>query len=74
MGYISAMSDNTEHKTENTSLPKLAFSMRETAQVMGMSYISVHRLIKRGKLKALRDFRHKIIPRTEIERFLKEVA
>ncbi len=46
--------------------------MRETAEIMGVSYITVHRLIKRGLLKNSKVLRNKIIPAAEIERFLKE--
>jgi hypothetical protein len=57
-----------------SSLPRLAFTMRETAVILGLSYITVHRLIQRGLLKCSGAIRHKIIPRTEIERFLRETA
>lgn len=46
--------------------------MRETAEILGVSYITVHRLLKRGKLRASDAIRNKVIPRTEIERFLRE--
>ena len=55
-------------------LPRLAFSMSETAKILGVSYISVHRLIKRGLLKSSTAVRHKLISKTEIERFLKETS
>jgi excisionase family DNA binding protein len=57
---------------ENSKNKRLAYTMRETAEILGVSYITVHRLIKRGLLKNLKALRHKIIPATEIERFLKE--
>lgn len=61
------------HTKDNTgSLPRLAYTMRETAAIIGVSYITVHRLIKRGKLHASDALRNKVIPRTEIERFLRE--
>ena len=53
-------------------LPRLAYTMRETAVILGVSYITVHRLLKRGKLRASDAIRNKVIPFTEIERFLKE--
>ena len=53
-------------------IPRLAFTMRETAGILGVSYITVHRLLKRGKLRASDALRNKVIPKTEIERFLKE--
>lgn len=54
------------------ALPRLAYTMRETADIIGVSYITVHRLLKRGKLRASDALRNKVIPKTEIERFLKE--
>lgn len=54
------------------TLPRLAFTMAETAEILGVSYITVHRLLKRGKLRASDAIRNKVIPRTEIERFLRE--
>jgi len=45
--------------------------MAETARILGVSYITVHRLLKRGKLRSSSALRHKLIPMTEIERFLK---
>jgi DNA-directed RNA polymerase specialized sigma24 family protein len=45
--------------------------MQETATILGCSYITVHRLLKRGLLKSSTALRHKLIPASEIERFLK---
>jgi len=55
----------------NQPLPRLAYTMEETAKILGVSYITVHRLIKRGLLRSSTALRHKLIPATEIERFLK---
>ena len=46
--------------------------MRETAEILGVSYITVHRLVKRGLIKNSKALRSIIIPAAEIERFLKE--
>ena len=54
------------------ALPRLAYTMRETAKILGVSYITVHRLLKRGKLRASDAIRNKVIPHTEIERFLRD--
>ena len=63
---------------EKTGGPKgvtrLAFTMRETAEILGVSYFTVHRLLKRGLLRSSSALRHKIISKTEIERFLKETS
>ena len=58
--------------TTANPLPRLAYTMRETAKILGVSYITVHRLLKRGKLRASDAIRNKVIPHTEIERFLRE--
>jgi excisionase family DNA binding protein len=57
--------------TANNPLPRLAYTMQETADILGVSYITVHRLLKRGLLKSSTALRHKLIPASEIERFLK---
>jgi excisionase family DNA binding protein len=61
-------------KTDNVSqkLPRLAYTMQETADILGVSYITVHRLLKRGLLRSSTALRHKLIPMTEIQRFLRE--
>jgi excisionase family DNA binding protein len=56
----------------NQALPKLAFSMGEAAQVLGVSYITIHRLLRRGQIRASSALRTKVIPRAELERFLRE--
>ena len=43
--------------------------MRETAKVLGVSYITVHRLLQRGLLRSSLATGTKLIPRKEIERF-----
>ena len=46
--------------------------MKEAAAALGVSYVTVHRLLKRGLLKSSSALRTKIIPATEIHRFLKD--
>jgi excisionase family DNA binding protein len=60
-------------KSDNNgqTLPRLAYTMQETAKILGVSYITVHRLLKRGLLRSSQAIRHKLIPASEIERFLK---
>ena len=52
-------------------IPKLAYSMREAAGLIGVSYMSMHRLLKRGLIRSSSAFRTKVIPHGELERFLK---
>ena len=67
----SFMPNNPDHTaiTSGQTLPRVAFTMRETAQILGISYISVHRLVKRGLLRSSNALRTKIISAKEIERF-----
>ena len=51
---------------------RLAYSVRETAEILGISEISVYRLLNRGLLRASVALRHKRIPKSEIERFLNQ--
>ena len=62
---------NPTDSQTNPPLPRLAYTMQETAKILGVSYITVHRLLKRGLLKSSTALRHKLIPFTEIQRFLK---
>jgi predicted site-specific integrase-resolvase len=59
---------------EKASLPRLAYSLNEAAQVLGVSYITAFRLVKRGLLKSSTAIRHHIISHREIERFLADTT
>lgn len=51
---------------------RLAYSIEEAAALLGVHYFSVYRLVQRGKLKACRALRGKLlIPRTELMKLLK---
>jgi excisionase family DNA binding protein len=54
--------------------PRLAYNMRETAEVLGVHYQTVYRLLKRGLLRSSGALRRKVISKAEIERFLKETS
>lgn len=76
MNEISSLEAKSENVGEGATkethhLPRLAYTMEETATILGGSYITVHRLLKRGLLRSSSALRHKVIPITEIERFLK---
>jgi excisionase family DNA binding protein len=67
---MSATILGNESKPAGEKFPRLAFSLNETAEMLGLSYITVYRLVQRGKLKSSGAIRHKLIAKTEIERFL----
>jgi excisionase family DNA binding protein len=50
---------------------RLAYSLKEAADLLGVDYFSVYRLIQRGKLRACRALRGKLlVPRSELLRLL----
>ena len=53
---------------------RMAFSIQETAQLLGISDKTVRRLLDRKLLRASRAIRHLLIPKKEIERFLQETS
>jgi excisionase family DNA binding protein len=55
-------------------LPRLAYTVKETAEILGISPPTVYRLLCRGLLRSSLALRHKIIARSEIERFLKDTS
>ena len=54
--------------------PRLAFSVRETAQMLGVCEKTVHRLVARRLLHPSRALRHLLISQKEVERFLEDTA
>jgi len=51
---------------------RLAYSVQEAADFLGVNYFSVYRLIQRGKLKVCRALRGKLwVPRTELLKLLR---
>jgi excisionase family DNA binding protein len=60
---------------ENSPSPepeRPAYSINEAAALLGVNYFSVYRLIQRGKLRACRALRGKIlVPRSELLKLLK---
>lgn len=50
---------------------RLSYSIHEAAEMLGVDYFSVYRLIQRKKLRACRALRGKLlIPRTELLKLL----
>jgi len=63
-------------KTETNKIEgeRLAYTMRETAALLGVEYQTVYRLCKRGLLRSSSALRTKLFARVEIERFLRETS
>ena len=68
-------SANVAPPTHPEALPqtdRLAYSVEEAAQLLGVHYFSVYRMIQRGKLRACRVLRGKLlVPRSELLKLLK---
>jgi len=59
---------NCEKKTREE---RLAYSIPEAADMLGLDYFTVYNLVQRGKLKACRALRGKfLITRAELDRLL----
>lgn len=55
------------------AIERLAYSVQEAADMLGVNYFSVYRLIQRGKLKPCRALRGKLlVPRSELLRLLEQ--
>ena len=55
-------------------LGRLAYSIAETALILGISQRSVHRLLKRGLIRGSKALRKILVARSEIEKFLSETS
>lgn len=63
---------SSESEPNKASHPRLAFTLKESCEILGISYMTGFRLLQRGKLRSCGALRTKLIARTEIERFLRE--
>lgn len=61
----------TEESQGASPPERLAYSIQEAADMLGVNYFSVYRLIQRNKLKVCRALRGKLlVPRSELLRLL----
>jgi hypothetical protein len=55
---------------DGSGLDKLLYPLSEVAAMFSVSTKTVHRLLQRGLLQSSGAFRHKMIPRSSIEKFM----
>jgi excisionase family DNA binding protein len=68
---VSEPNQTTEQLGKKAREERLAYSIPEAADMLGLDYFSVYNLVKRGKLKACRALRGKfLITRAELNRLL----
>ena len=64
-------SKNEETQATAPPAERLAYSIQEAADMLGVNYFSMYRLIQRKKLKICRALRGKLlVPRTELLKLL----
>ena len=56
-------------RENSNSLPRYAYKISEVAVMLGVSKMSVRRMLGAGEIKAVRRFRSPLIPATELVRF-----
>ena len=65
------MENEQKIETSPAKIERLAYSIQESADMLGLHYFSVYRLVQRGKLKACRVLRGKfLVPRSELAKLL----
>lgn len=71
---MEASSKPCPKKPRVTAKERMAFTIKETAALLGISPVSVWRLTKRNLIRPSLALRHSLIAKTEIERFLRETT
>jgi excisionase family DNA binding protein len=61
-------------KEENRLLPKLVYTVGETAEILKVSHKTVYRLINRKYLHAIKALRHLRITKKSLDQFLATVG
>lgn len=75
LNFVQAMDSSSPSSSSHITsaeTERLAYSVQESADLLGVNYFSVYRLIQRGKLRACRALKGKLlVPRAELLRLLK---
>ena len=66
------MIDTTPQQQVDPQPARLAYSVQETARMLGVCDKSMRRLILRGLLRPSRALRHILVSKQEIDRFLSD--
>jgi excisionase family DNA binding protein len=70
--YMETLGPLPQTESAEREKERLSYSIHEAAALLGVDYFSVYRLIQRGKLRACRALRGKLlVPRSELLRLLK---
>lgn len=52
------------------SLPRLAYKLKEAAQMLGVSQSTIREEIREGRIKSMKKLRHVLIPASEITKWM----
>ena len=52
------------------SLPRLAYKIKEAAEMLGVSQSTIREEIREGRMKSMKRLRHVLIPAAELTRWL----
>ena len=61
------------HTEINQTAEKLLFSVKEFCQMVGIGRTTFYQELKNGRVKAKKLGRSTLIPKSELERFIKEL-
>lgn len=67
---VGLLTQSIEAAVRKSIVPREAFSMREVAEILGVSVRTIEGLVDTQQLRAVRIGRHLRIDRKEIDRFL----
>jgi len=71
LGAVSAVSYSMNLSKPNyPQVAQRALKIRQAAEYLGLSTVSIRRLIRRGLIRPNRALRHILIPVSELERFI----
>ncbi|MCX7361228.1 MAG: helix-turn-helix domain-containing protein [Alphaproteobacteria bacterium] len=70
MNSVQSTSGNDLEQSNRASSNRIAFSVQETAEQLGVCPASVYRALKRGELEAVMLGGRRLIPRRSIDKLL----
>lgn len=71
---MNASEKLTESKSAKPkpNIPRKAYTMDEAGASIGLSYVSIWRLVKAGKIRTFKALSKQLIPLSELDRYIAE--
>jgi len=67
---MTALAPTQTGQGTTQSLPRITYKIKEAAQILGVSTITIRRAIERKLITPCRAFRHPLIPASELEKLI----